>query len=158
MDIYIRDISLGFIDSITVIQALALGLTVGSKFTIDKKILILAIISEIIAGSVSMGMSEYLSIDTETIKNKDENPIYSGLRVSLGYSLGGLITLMCFLLSNDLKKGLILSLILNNLFILLFGYIRGKVLNLDIKQSITKTYIIGLSALIIVYTITSYFN
>lgn len=116
----------------------------------------MAIIAEILAGSTSMGIAEYLSMDT-TNKRKDI-AWKSGLRVSVAYILGGSISLFAYYISNTPIEGLKLSIILNSLALLIFGYYRGKFLQIPKKESITRSLLVGLFAMTMTYYVSKMFK
>jgi VIT family len=58
------------------------GLTVPAGLVVSgngRQVIMMAIIVEIIAGAVSMGLSDYLSMDTD--EHKNEMVLNSGMRV-----------------------------------------------------------------------------
>lgn len=138
--------TLGFVDGLTVGSAVAAGMSV----TNNKHIILLAIIGDAIAGSISMGLSEYLSLDQTNI---NENPVSAGLTVGFGYLFGSLISFFSYYLTTSVFNGFRLSIFNSIVSLIIFGYIRGKSLNLNILNSIKKSLIIGLIAIFSTFSI-----
>lgn len=146
----VADFVLGFMDGITVGPALVLGMYAGGA---TKQALILATISDMIAGSISMGLADGLSIDT--ISQRKDDAVASGIRTGTGYLLGSSVPLIVLLLVEDIKKASIIVIMSTIILLGIFGFIRGKAIHESITSSITKVMIIGISAMVITYVIQS---
>ena len=83
---HIRDYSTGFIDSISVGPSVAAGLYASGY---SKEIILSAIIAEAISGTFSMGLADYIGVDS--ITERKDIAWLSGLRVGLAFLLGSLI-------------------------------------------------------------------
>lgn len=142
-----RDFALGIADGLTVPFAVAAGLVSAS---LTKRIIVLAVISEIVAGSISMGVAEYIGMDNENVQN---DAFFSGVRVGFGYVIGGLIALIPYLVVNDPKQALYASVVTTAISLSVFGYVRSQYLNVDILNSIFKTLVLGGSAATATYVI-----
>ena len=144
----ISDITLGLMDGLTVPISVATGLVASGQ---SRQIIITAIIAEAIAGSISMGLSDYISVDS--IKERKDTALKSGIRTSIGYLFGSFIPLLSYLLTNDVQTGFKLSITINFLCLVLFGYVRSVLLKEDIQNSIRKVLLVGISAMILTYLI-----
>jgi VIT1/CCC1 family predicted Fe2+/Mn2+ transporter len=147
-----KDYTLGGLDGLTVPVSVAAGL-VASGMT--KEIVILAIIFEIIAGSVSMGLADYLSMDDNSRKDIAWK---SAIRVSFAYMIGGSISLLAYYFSSTVDDGLKWSVILNMIALIILGYYRSIYLNIQILESIKKCLVVGITAMILTYYLVKIFK
>lgn len=152
-DYVLANLVLGLMDGLTVGPALAIGMYAGG---LDRKAILLAALSDMIAGSISMSLAEGLSLDT--IEVSHSTPLRGGLLTGLGYFLGSSVPFWAFLISSDIHQGALLTLIGSVILLILFGYARGKFGKEGIKTSIVKVLIIGLLAMFVTYAIQSLVN
>ena len=146
----IRDITVGLIDGLTVPISVASGLYASGQV---RETIILAIIAEAAAGSISMGLSDYLSV--ENTKIRKDVAFNSGIRVFLSYILGACVPLFSYLVTRDTKLGFYLSIILDILILIFFGYFRSIALEIDYINSITKVLSVGITAIFLTYIVSS---
>lgn len=146
----IRDFSMGLMDGLTVPISVASGLVASGR---SKEVIVLAIIAEAVAGSVSMGLSDYLSVDA--IEDRKDIAWKSGLRVGISYFIGACIPLISFLYNNDVSTGFKYSIIFNIMAMIIFGYYRAIFLHIHPGISIKKVLVVGVSAMLITYCISS---
>ena len=138
-----NEFTLGFSDGINN----AIAVSIGLSFTnISKDVLLIAIISQIIGGSISMSLSYFQSLDTFSYIL----PLY----VFFGYIVGGLIIISAYYITDNLKNGFTLSIVFNIVSLILLGYFRAYFLNQNIIDSIQKSLTIGIIALIVTYYTT----
>ena len=135
-DEHIRDYTFGGIDGITVSLALLSGLSATNK---SRSIIILAGALSTLSGALSMGLGDYLAIDS--VKERKDIAYISGLRVFMGYFIASLIPLLPYILFG--AAAFKVSLGASFLALLVFGYARAHLLNDDIWISIQKTLFIG---------------
>ena len=151
---FFSDFSLGFLDGITVSASISSGLFASQT---SKELIIKTIIIQTIAGMSSMGLSNYLSVDS-SIEIRKDNAVQSGLTTSFGYFIGSMISFIAFTMSSTVEDGFKNSLICNFIALCIFGYIRGDSLkhqnNID---DIIKVLIIGMASIGITYYASSHF-
>lgn len=147
------DFSLGIMDSLSVVISVSSGLYIGGA---NRHIIIFGILSETLSGMISMGLSDYLSIDT--LQPRKDIAWKSGLRTGFGYFIGGLIPLIGYLITNDKETGFIYSIILNTFALVIFGYIRAIYLKINITESLTKILSIGIITIVITFNIIKFLN
>jgi VIT1/CCC1 family predicted Fe2+/Mn2+ transporter len=145
----IRDYTLGGIDGLTVPVSVAAGLVAAGA---TNQIIVMAIIAEMIAGGTNTGLTEYLSIDGE--HEMTDIAWKSGLRVAISYMLGASISLFIYKFTKDPITGLKLSIIVNTIALLIFGYYRAVYLKLPILESIKKSLFVGITAMFVTYFIS----
>lgn len=153
IDEKLKDFTMGGVDGLTVPVSVAAGLVASGD--IKKEVIILAIVSEIIAGSVSMGLADYLSMDNDIRKDIAWE---SGLRVSFAYIIGGSISLLAYQLNEKIEDGFKWSLILNTIALIILGYYRSVYLDIEIYDSIKKSLSVGLIAMIVTYYLVKMFK
>lgn len=137
-DEQIRDYTFGGIDGITVSLALLSGLVASGK---KRSVIILGGIISTLSGALSMGLGDYLAIDS--IKQRKDIAYLSGLRVFFGYAVASSIPLLPYLFISDVKVAFKLSLFLTFIALILFGYVRAYLLKDVVPISIAKTVSIG---------------
>jgi VIT1/CCC1 family predicted Fe2+/Mn2+ transporter len=142
----LSDLILGFADGLTVGPALALGMYAGKA---SRTAILLATVSDMIAGAISMGMAQGLSIDS--VRVREHRAVSSGLRTGLGYLLGSSIPLWAFLITDDLDRAALYTLVGTLGFMLAFGYARGRVMRENIGTSIAKVVVVGIAAMSATY-------
>lgn len=146
---WVRDITIGLMDGLTVPISVASGLVATGQ---SRETIIFAIIAEASAGSISMGLSDYLSL--ESMKSRTDIAWKSGLRVTIGYLIGASIPLCSYLFTSDVKNGFTLSIVFNILALIIFGYVRSELLKIDLTDSIRKVCFVGIIAIVLTYFIS----
>lgn len=146
----LANLVLGLMDGLTVGPALAIGMYAGG---LDRRAILLAALSDMIAGSISMSLAEGLSLDT--VNSKQDTPLRGGFLTGLGYFLGSSVPFWAFLISSDIHQGALLTFIGSVILLISFGYVRGKFGKEGVKISIIKVLVIGLLAISITYIIQS---
>jgi len=149
-DYVLANLVLGLMDGLTVGPALAIGMYAGG---LDRRAILLAALSDMIAGSISMSLAEGLSLDT--VELKQDAPLRGGVLTGLGYLLGSSVPFWAFLIATDIHQGALLTIVGSILLLLLFGYIRGRFGKESIAVSIAKVLTIGLLAMFATYAIQS---
>jgi vacuolar iron transporter family protein len=202
----VRDIIIGLSDGLTVPFAIAAGL--ASAAVGNSTIIIAAVLAEIAAGSISMGLGGYLAADTEAehyanerrreereveekpevekrevaevfkqfglsavdiqplveaLANRKEDWINFMMRFELGleepaharaaisaftiagaYIIGGLIPLGPYLvLRNDVHMAFLYSIFLTLIALLIFGYVRGRLVTEHPWRGMIQTVVVG---------------
>jgi len=201
----VRDVVIGMSDGLTVPFALAAGLTGTAAAT--SKLVVIAGLAEIAAGSIAMGLGGYLAARTdrehyeseraremrETVelpeKEREEvadvfraygmpeheiTPVVNAIaadqkrwvdfmmRFELGfeepdpkrarnsaatiagsYILGGLVPLSSYMLIDDLRSALSVSVVVTLIALFLFGYFKGRLTGISPVQGGIRTVIIG---------------
>jgi VIT1/CCC1 family predicted Fe2+/Mn2+ transporter len=149
----LANLVLGMMDGLTVGPALAIGMYAGG---LDRKAILLAALSDMIAGSISMSLAEGLSLDT--IGKTSDAPLRGGFLTGLGYLLGSSVPFWAFLISSDIHQGALFTLIGSIILLISFGYVRGKYGKESVSTSIAKVLVIGLLAMFVTYAIQSLIN
>lgn len=148
----ISDFTLGLIDGLTVPISVASGLVANG---LSREIVVICMLIEIIAGSVSMGLSNYLS--TDSVDYLKSESIQHGLLTSLGYFIGGSIPLIPFIFIQNIKDGYKYAVMSNIIALIVFGYYRQKYMtNESIQKSIMKSLTVGIAAMLITYNLSSF--
>jgi VIT1/CCC1 family predicted Fe2+/Mn2+ transporter len=201
----VRDVVIGMSDGLTVPFALAAGLT--GTVAATSKLVVIAGLAEIAAGSIAMGLGGYLAARTdrehytsernremrETIelpeKERDEvadvfrsygmaeheiAPVVtaiaadqkrwvdfmmrfelgweepdpkrarnSAVTIAAAYIVGGLIPLSPYMLVENLRSALIVSVVVTLLALFLFGYFKGRLTGISPVQGGLRTVVIG---------------
>ena len=150
IDEKISDWSLGMLDGLTVAPSVAAGLVLSGA---SKELVIAGIFAELLAGSISMGLADYLSIDT--LETRRDNALNSGIRTASGYVLGAGLSLFAYYISKDTHDGLRLSIIFNVVALIFLGYIRSIYLK---GTNPLKVLFIGFIAMSVTYFIFSKFK
>lgn len=149
-DHILANLVLGLMDGLTVGPALAIGMYAGG---LNRKAILLAALSDMIAGSISMSLAEGLSLDT--IETNYDDSLRGGILTGLGYLLGSSVPFWAFLITSDIHRGALLTIIGSVVLLVSFGYVRGKVGKEGVKISIVKVLSIGLLAMFATYAIQS---
>lgn len=145
---FFSDFSLGFLDGITVSASISSGLFASDT---SRALIIKSISIQSVAGMTSMGLSNYLSVDSSEQVRKDY-ALMSGIVTSFGYFVGSFISFMAFYLTSNVYNGFIYSLIANFIALSTFGYVRGNLLKHENNmEDIIKVLIIGCTSIIITY-------
>jgi VIT1/CCC1 family predicted Fe2+/Mn2+ transporter len=201
----VRDIVIGMADGLTVPFALAAGLTGTAAAT--SKLVVIAGLAEIAAGSIAMGLGGYLAARTdrdhyeserarelrETIelpqKERDEvadvfrgygmaeehiGPVVdaisadqnrwvdfmmrfelgfeepdplrarnSAITIAVSYILGGMVPLSSYMLVDNLRTALLVSVVVTLLALFAFGYVKAKMTGISPFRGGLQTVIIG---------------
>ena len=201
----VRDVVIGMSDGLTVPFALAAGLT--GTVAATSKLVVIAGLAEIAAGSIAMGLGGYLAARTdrehytsernremrETIelpeKERDEvadvfrsygmaeheiAPVVtaiaadqkrwvdfmmrfelgweepdpkrarnSAVTIAAAYIVGGLVPLSPYMLVENLRSALIVSVVVTLLALFLFGYFKGRLTGISPVQGGLRTVVIG---------------
>lgn len=205
----VRDIIIGLADGLTVPFAIAAGL--ASANATDATIVIAAVLAEIAAGSISMGLGGYLAANTEaehyaaerlreerevsevpdierqevadffmqygltaaesaplveslSKRKKDwidfmmrfelglqqpdkQRALKSALTIGGAYVVGGLIPLMPYLLlRHDVSLAFEFSIAVTFVALLIFGYLRGRIIGRRPLKSMLQTVLVGVVA------------
>lgn len=148
-DEQMRDYTFGSIDGLTVSLALLSGLVASGK---SRKILILGGLISTLSGALSMGLGDYLAIDS--VKKRKDVAYLSGIRVFIGYAIASMIPLLAYIFILNVKTAFNVSLVTSFLALVLFGYIRGTLLGDAVPVSIGKTVAIGLTTFGITYQVS----
>lgn len=143
---FFSDFSLGFLDGLTVTSSISSGLFAGN---IDKESILKSIIASTSAGSLSMGLSNYLSIDV--IDSRKDDAFLSGLRTSFGYIIGAALSFVAFKLNESVKDGFQYSILSNCIALLVFGFLRGYYLTENPFLSIVKVFLIGVISMSVTF-------
>ena len=139
------DFTVGLIDGLTVPIAVATGMVAGGA---SRHIVILAIVAEMTAGSISMGLSTYLSIDS--LSYRRNFAWKSGIRTMVGYLVGALIPLFAYVHNQDVKLGFYYSIVYNVIALFIFGVIRSRYTE-RLYKSIAQVMAIGLITMALTY-------
>lgn len=140
---YLRSVIFGVEDSLVSTTGLLVGLAAGAD---SKNIVILGGAVAIAIEAVSMGAGEYLSDDAvqelDKIKRHRDNPLISGLLMTLSYMVAGLIPLIPVLICSY-PGSLYYSVIFALIGLFLLGYIKGKMLHTNPWRGGLKILIVG---------------
>ena len=145
-DELIHDITLGFIHSTIMAISLSIGLVIGG---FSNESIVLVLIAKAIAGSISIGLTNYLSLEGHEHQN------ISAIRTTLGYFCGIIMTMIAFHYTQNSLNGIKLALILNFLALIGFGYYRSRFLNKSIFKSVNKIIAICAIAIAVTFFISS---
>jgi VIT1/CCC1 family predicted Fe2+/Mn2+ transporter len=202
----VRDVVIGMSDGLTVPFALAAGLTGTAVAT--SKLVVIAGLAEIAAGSIAMGLGGYLAAKTdrdhyenelaremrETVelpdKERDEvadvfrgygmteeqiRPVVDAIagdqkrwvdfmmRFELGFSeapdparardsaatiagsyvVGGLVPLSAYMMTSDLQRALLISVVVTLIALFIFGYVKGRLTGISPFLGGLRTVLIG---------------
>lgn len=146
----IKDFSIGLMDGLTVPVSVAAGLVASGK---SREVILIAVIAEAIAGSVSMGLADYLSEDA--VEKRKNMAWKSALRVFIGYLIGASMPLISYLYTSNTNDGFKLSILLNITAMIIFGYIRAMFLHMYPPISVGKVLLVGGISMILTYYISS---
>ncbi len=116
--------------------------------------MIIICFASILADGYSMGVSRYLSYSAETKINTSKNHILSGLYTFISFVSVGILPVIPFLfmINNEFETSIIVTMLL----FIIIGFIKGKLLNNSIFQSIAETFLLGVSASLISYYVGYY--
>lgn len=148
-DEQVRDYTFGGIDGLTVSLALLSGLVASGR---GRHIIILGGIISTLSGALSMGLGDYLAIDS--VKERKDVAYLSALRVFTGYAVASAVPLMAYILVKDVKLAFRLSILSSFIALIVFGYIRAVLLNDAVSISVGKTLSIGLATFGITYQVS----
>ncbi|MEK7612915.1 MAG: VIT1/CCC1 transporter family protein [Patescibacteria group bacterium] len=203
----VRDIIIGTSDGLTVPFAIAAGL--ASANVSDATIIIAAVLAEIAAGSVSMGLGGYLAANTEAkhyaserareewevehkpdVERKEVQDFFiqygltaaetvpivnslsqrkkdwvdfmmrfelgleepdkrrafkSALTIGGAYIVGGLIPLSPYIIIGhaDVERAFVFSIFTTFVALVVFGFLRGRVIGTDVWRSLAQTVFVG---------------
>lgn len=140
----IADFTVGLMDGLTVPISVASGMVAAGA---TREMIILAIIAESVAGSISMGLADYISVDS--IDARKDVAWKSGLRTGAGYIVGSLVPILAYMYTSDVKTGFQYSITLDLLVLGLFGYIRGIYLERDVLKSVEKVLGVGVVVMLV---------
>jgi VIT1/CCC1 family predicted Fe2+/Mn2+ transporter len=148
---HVRDYSLGFMDSLTVGSSIAGGL-VASGFT--KEMILIAIIVQTIAGSLSMGLADYIGVDS--IESRKDVAWLSALRVAGAFAVGAIGLYVSYYIASDPYTGLRNSVIYSIIALILFGQLRAYFLNMDAIDSTARVFTVGTVSLILTFYLSTW--
>lgn len=133
----------GIENSLISTVGLIAGMSVGTSET---RVVVLGAAVAIAIESVAMGVGEYLSDDTvqelDKIKRHPDNPLLSGLLMTLSGTVAGLVPLLPVLIL-PFPASLVTSIIAALIVLFLIGYIKGRVLHNKPVRGGLKIMIIG---------------
>ena len=148
-DEQIRDYTFGGIDGITVSLALLSGLVASGK---DIHVIVLGGIISTLSGALSMGLGDYLAIDS--VKERKDVAYLSAIRVFFGYLVASSVPLVAYIFIKDVKSAFKISLFMSAVALVIFGYVRAKLLNDVVSISVGKTLAIGATTFGITYQVS----
>lgn len=146
-----EDFSIGLVDGLTVPLSVSAGMYAAGA---SRNLIIIGIVAEMTAGVISMGLADYLAVDSST--RRKEVAWKAGLRTSIGYFIGSLVPLISYLISSSSQIGFRLSIVANLIALVLFGIARST---FDGERghyvrSITKVVTIGVICVVITFYIS----
>jgi VIT1/CCC1 family predicted Fe2+/Mn2+ transporter len=138
--------SIGFVDALTVGMSLGAGIYSGNS---DKATILTSLVSEGIAGSISMGLSQYLSMEG----NSDD--MFAGFSTSIGFIIGTLVPYLAYKTQESPLLGFKNSIVYSIVSLIIFSLFRSYYLNIDFSKSLLKVLFIGGITLLSTFYITS---
>ena len=141
MNSFIKDFSLGFMDSITMGMSMSAGMYVSK---IPREIIIAALVSETIAGTASMSLSNYIGTEN----------ILSSIIICISFILGSLIVISSYYYTTTATAGFYNSIIYGILSLSIFSYFRSIYLETTFTDSLFKTLFTGLVSVLFTYYIS----
>lgn len=148
-DEQMRDYTFGGIDGLTVSLSLLSGLVASGK---SRNVILLGGVISTLSGAMSMGLGDYLAIDS--VKERKDTAIVSGLRVFAGYAVASAIPLLAYILVKNVQVAFRLSVLFSFIALVLFGYLRAQLLGDVITTSIGKTLTIGVATFGVTYQVS----
>jgi len=132
---YFRDFALGFFDGLITPFGLSVGLYLSG---VSREMVMLTIFLEAVSASISMSVAHYIS--EETIQ---EIGPWSGVRTGLGYFSGAMVSFISYYLTSDISNGFKLSIAMNLVALIVFGYAKAIITNLNIMKTIREMVELG---------------
>lgn len=153
MDTYLSEFVYGGIDGVITTFSIVAG-SEGGKLL--RNVIIILGISNVISDGFSMGVSRYISSDTEIKQEllKNKNPYISGFVTFVSFILVGILPLIPFIYKN--KNAKYYSLFIALIVFSIIGYIKGIVTKENKIKSSIKTLGLGTFASILAYIIGNY--
>ncbi|MDB6096513.1 MAG: protein of unknown function transrane [Francisellaceae bacterium] len=143
---YLSDITYGATDGIITTFVIVAGAS-GAKLP---KLAIIIGLSSLLADSVSMGASRYLSLRSELeIKDPSSDfvkPFIHALITAASFIISGSVPLLSFLLPFFYFNNFMISSIFSGFVLFLIGLLRGYITNKNLYLAGAETLLIGLMA------------
>lgn len=140
---YLRSVMFGIENSLISTVGLIAGMSIGTD---QVRVVILGATVAIVIESVAMGVGEYLSDDAvqelDKIKRHPDNPLFSGLFMTVAGTLAGLVPLAPVIFLKH-PYSLVTSIFAALLILFLIGYVKGRVLKTTPIRGGIKIMIIG---------------
>ena len=154
MEQYLAEFVYGGIDGIINTFSIVAGSEGGNLL---RNVIIILGISNVVSDGFSMGVSRYVSSDTEIKQGllKNKNPYTSGFVTFLSFVLVGILPILPFIISKN-KNNKYISFIISIIVFTLIGYIKGYVTKENKLKSSAQTLMIGTTAAILAYSIGHY--
>ena len=116
--------------------------------------MIIICLASILSDGFSMGVSRYLSYNAETKYNSSKSHLLSGIYTFISFVLVGILPVIPFLvMSNYIFES---SVVLTFMLFILIGFIKGKILKINIFKTIVETGLLGVIASLISYYVGYY--
>jgi VIT1/CCC1 family predicted Fe2+/Mn2+ transporter len=139
---------LGFLDGSCVSPSVAAGMVASSG--VSNHMIVLALLTETIAATVSMSLSNAVAADT--LKDEKHNPIKIGASTGMGYLAASAIPILSFSIIKNTKYALVLSTGGTIASLVAVGYIRSIYLHENsVQNSILKVAGTGIATMSITY-------
>lgn len=154
MDKYLAEFVYGGIDGIITTFSIVAGSEGGNLL---RNVIIVLGISNVISDGFSMGVSRYVSSDTEIKQGllKNKNPYISGIVTFLSFVLVGILPILPFIISKN-KNNKYISFIISLIVFTLIGYVKGYITKENKIKTSTQTLMVGTTAAALAYSIGHY--
>jgi VIT1/CCC1 family predicted Fe2+/Mn2+ transporter len=138
---------LGFLDGACVTPSVASGMIASG---VSNHMIVLALLTETIAATISMSLSNAVAADT--LKDKQHNPVRIGASTGLGYLSASAIPILSFWLIGNTKYAFVVSTGGTIISLVSVGYIRSIYLDENsVQNSIFKVAGTGIATMSITY-------
>jgi|UniRef100_A0A6C0IV80 VIT1/CCC1 family predicted Fe2+/Mn2+ transporter len=145
--------TLGFTDGVNTVISVAAGMVASGQFTSQQ--IVIVSIAEAVSGSISMGMSRYMSLDGS---EHDESAVIESFMVSCGFVIATLATIIAFSTTEKPMVGFRRSILMTLIVLFIFGYYRSVLLDQNFLYSIGKLLVICIVATVSTYFIAKRFD
>lgn len=149
---FLREIVFGANDGVVT----AIGFLVGMAGAVaDQRIIVIAGVLTIIAGSASMALGNYLGVKSQNEYNRlnkdtkdwvENSPILAGIIMGISYLVAGFPALLPFIFVKPPARALIMSVIIAVIIMGLIGTFRWFLSKKNLKGKVTETIVIGIIA------------
>lgn len=148
---FIRNITIGLTDGITIPFALVAGLSGAIEHSLHIAAAALALA---VAGAITMGVGSYM----EQAKSPDRNTyITTPFTISLSYLVGGIVAALPYLFLDIPFEALTYSVVLSLSFLFIAGYFESKVNNVNPWIGAVRVMLTGAAAAIAAFYVAKLF-
>lgn len=141
-DEYLRSSLFGFEDAIVSTTGMVVGISIGSS---NRDFILLAAFVTIAVEAVSMGAGEFLSdkaVHQLDHKQEKDNTLISAGTMLVSYILGGLIPVIPIIYLSG-YQAIITTVILAFIGLFILGFIKGKIVKVNLIRSAVEMLVIG---------------